>query len=107
MAKEFASTEYSNWVSTKFIYIPLFMGALFLGPTLVWPGFVILAALCLLAGVYFVYARHAFSPRGGNIQAKLWEMVLDRLNWDGEGKALDIGCGNGPLTIVLAKRHPD
>ena len=107
MAKEFASTEYSNWVSTKFIYIPLFMGALFLGPTLVWPGFVILAALCLLAGVYFVYARHAFSPRGGNIQAKLWEMVLDRLNWDGEGKALDIGCGNGPLTIALAQRHPD
>jgi ubiquinone/menaquinone biosynthesis C-methylase UbiE len=82
------------------------MGALFLGLTLVWPGFVILAALCLLAGVYFVYAHHAFSPRGANIQTKLWEMVLDRLNWDGTGKALDIGCGNGPLAIALAQRHP-
>jgi ubiquinone/menaquinone biosynthesis C-methylase UbiE len=83
------------------------MGALFLGLTLVWPGFVILAVLCLLVGVYFVYAHHAFSPRGGNIQAKLWEMVLDRLNWDGEGKALDIGCGNGPLTIALAQHCPE
>jgi ubiquinone/menaquinone biosynthesis C-methylase UbiE len=46
-------------------------------------------------------------PRGGNIQAKLWELVLDRLNWSGAGKALDIGCGNGPLTIALTQRHPD
>jgi SAM-dependent methyltransferase len=107
MPKEFTSIDYGNWVSAKFIYIPLLIGALFLGLTLVWPGFAILAALCLLAGVYFVYARHAFSPRGGNIQAKLWKMVLDRLNWDGKGKALDIGCGNGPLTIALAQRHPD
>ncbi len=106
MVKEFAGAEYGNWVSTKFVTIPLFLAALFLGLTLVWPGFVILAPLCLVAGVYFVYARHAFSPRGGNIQAKLWEMVLDRLDWDGKGKALDIGCGNGPLTIALAQRHP-
>jgi SAM-dependent methyltransferase len=100
-------TDYGNWVSVKFIYIPLLMGALFGGLTLVWPGFAILAALCLLSGAYFAYARHAFSPRGGDIQAKLWELVLDRLNWNGEGKALDIGCGNGPLTIALAKHHPE
>lgn len=66
-----------------------------------------MAALCLLTGVYFVYARHAFSPRGKNIQSKLWAAVLDRLDWDGKGQALDIGCGNGPLTIALAQRHPD
>jgi SAM-dependent methyltransferase len=107
MSEEFASTAYSNWVSSKFIVIPLSMGILFLGLTPVWPGFVILAALCLLAGGYFVYARHAFSPRGGDIQAKLWKVVLDRLDWDGKGQALDIGCGNGPLTIALAQRHPD
>ena len=107
MSEEFANTAYSNWVSTKLIIVPLLAGALFLGLTLIWPGFAILAALCLLVGVYFMYARHAFSPRGGNIQAKLWEIVLERLHWDGQGKALDIGCGNGPLTIALAQRHPD
>ncbi len=107
MTRELKDIEYSNWVSTKFIIIPLSMGALFLGLTLVWPGFAILAAPCLLAGVYFVYAHHAFSPRGRNIQAKLWEVVLDHLNWDGKGQALDIGCGNGPLTVALAQRHPD
>jgi len=107
MAKQFTSIEYSNWVSAKLVTIPLFMGALFVGLTLVWPGFVILAVLCLLTGVYFVYAHRAFSPRGGDIQAKLWRMVLELLKWDGAGKALDIGCGNGPLAIALAERHPD
>ena len=56
---------------------------------------------------YFAYARYAFSPRGRGIQARLWKLLLDRLEWNGAGKALDIGCGNGPLTIALAKRHPD
>ena len=107
MSEEFTNTAYSNWVSNKFIIIPLVMGALFLGLMLIWPGFAILATLCLLTGVYFVYARHAFSPRGGNIQAKLWKVVLDRLDWDGKGQALDIGCGNGPLTVALAQRHPN
>ena len=106
MAGEFAGTEYSNWVSTKFVTIPLLIGAVFLGLALVSPGLVILAALCFLVGIYFVYARHAFSPRGGDIQARLWRMVLDHLNWDGKGRALDIGCGNGPLVIALAQRHP-
>ncbi len=107
MTEQNATLTYSNWVSTKFIVVPLFLGMLFLGLTLVWPGFIILAVLCLLVGAYFVYARHAFSPRGRNIQARLWELALDRLAWDGKGQALDIGCGNGPLTIALAQRHPD
>jgi len=107
MTRELRSAEYSNWVSTKFIIIPLLVGAVFVGLTLVWPGFAALAGLCLLAGVYFAYARYAFSPRGGNIQAILWALVLDQLDWNGAGKALDIGCGNGPLTIALAQRHPD
>jgi ubiquinone/menaquinone biosynthesis C-methylase UbiE len=32
--------------------------------------------------------------------------VLGRLDWDGKGKALDIGCGNAPLTIKLVKKFP-
>jgi SAM-dependent methyltransferase len=107
MAKQTTTADYGNWVSTKLIYGSAMLGALFLGLSFLHLAFAIGAVPFLAALVYFAYARHAFSPRGGDIQAKLWELVLDRLNWNGEGQALDIGCGNGPLTIALAKRHPD
>jgi SAM-dependent methyltransferase len=107
MAKQTTTADYGNWVSTKLIYGSAVLGALFLGLSFLHLAFAIGAVPFLAALVYFAYARHAFSPRGGNIQAKLWELVLDRLDWNGAGQALDIGCGNGPLTIALAQRHPD
>ena len=33
--------------------------------------------------------------------------MIENLDWDGEGKALDIGCGNGPLAVNLAKKYPN
>jgi SAM-dependent methyltransferase len=107
MAQELMNTNYGNWVSTKLIYGSAVLSALFLGLSLLHPAFVIGALPFLAALAYFAYARYAFSPRGGGIQVKLWELVLDRLNWNGTGKAIDIGCGNGPLTVALAQRHPD
>jgi len=100
-------TEYGNWVSYKFIYGAALLGALFLGLSLLQPALAIVAVPFLALLVYFCYARRAFSPAGGDIQAKLWELVLERLDWDGQGEALDIGCGNGPVTIALAQRYPD
>jgi len=29
------------------------------------------------------------------------------LDWNGKGKGLDIGCGNGPLTIKLAQKYAE
>jgi len=107
MTQQFADTDYGNWVSTKLIYGSAVLSALFVGLSFLHWAFLIGAAPFLAALAYFAYARHAFSPRGGNIQARLWQLVLDRLNWDGRGQALDIGCGNGPLTIALAQQHPD
>jgi ubiquinone/menaquinone biosynthesis C-methylase UbiE len=47
---------------------------------------------------------YLFSSQGGNVQHKIWNIALSNLDWNGEGKALDIGCGNGALTIKLANK---
>lgn len=98
-------TEYGNWVSKKLIYLPGLIGLLFLGTGLLFPGLIVLAAIFLLVSAYFAYARYQFSPGGGNAEEHIRELVLANLDWDGEGLALDIGCGNAALTIKLARKY--
>jgi SAM-dependent methyltransferase len=98
--------DYGNWVSMRLIWIPGAVGILFLGLSFVFPILIAGAALFILPAAYFAYARWKFSPYGGNIQARIQALVLERLDWDGEGQALDIGCGNAPLTIMLAAKFP-
>jgi SAM-dependent methyltransferase len=82
------------------------MGALLLALSFLFPVLAIGAAFFLISFVYFLYARYQFSPRGGNVQTRIRDLVLDHLDWDGEGQALDIGCGNAPLAINLALKSP-
>lgn len=99
--------EYGNWVSTKLVIVPGVLGLVFGGLAFLWPVLSVVAAVFLLCCLYFAYARHLFSPSGGNIQAKVQSLVLDHMaGWDGVGSVLDIGCGNGPLAIQIAKRFP-
>ncbi len=65
-----------------------------------------LTALFWVVAAYFAYAQYLFSPSGGNVQNQIWETVISNLDWNGEGKALDIGCGNGALTMKVARRFP-
>jgi SAM-dependent methyltransferase len=97
--------EYGNWVSKKFIYLPGVIGLVFLGSALLGRLLVIPAGLFFLVSMYFAYARYLFSPRGGNVQDQIRALVLARLDWNGEGQALDIGCGNAALAINLAHKH--
>jgi SAM-dependent methyltransferase len=98
---------YGNWVSAKLVYIPALIALLFLLSSILFPLLIIGAVIFLVPAVYFAYARYRFSPGGGDIQARIQNLLLDYLDWDGEGKALDIGCGNAPLTISIAKRYPN
>jgi ubiquinone/menaquinone biosynthesis C-methylase UbiE len=98
--------DYGNWVSTRFIYIPGAISLLFAGLSVVFPVLIVGAIFFFLTSIYFAYARYRFSPAGGNIQAQIQELVLAHLDWNGQGKALDIGCGNAPLTIKLAHKYP-
>jgi SAM-dependent methyltransferase len=97
--------EYGNWVSKKFIYIPGVIGLVFLGLALLGRLLVIPAGFFFLVSIYSAYARYRFSPRGGNVQDQIRELVLAHLDWSGEGQALDIGCGNAALTINLAHKY--
>lgn len=99
--------HYGNWVSAKMIFIPgaLTLAFLILSLIFVLP-LLIACAVFFLAFVYFVYARYRFSPKGGNIQSRLQDLLVDHLEWDGNGRALDIGCGNGSVTIMTAKKFP-
>ena len=98
--------EYGNWVSKRIVFLSGFLGFIFLGLGLIFWVLIIPAVLFLLVSVYFLYVRYQFSPQGGNVQDRIWTLLLANLDWNGEGKALDIGCGNGALTIKLAQKYP-
>jgi len=102
-----AKPDYGNWVSKALIVYPWMLAAMFF--LLVYSSryFLIVALFFLIIAAYFSYAYHEFSPKGKDIQSKIRRFVLDRLEWDGRGKALDIGCGNGALAIALAKEYPE
>ena len=101
-----ATSDYGNWVSTRLLMVVGSVTLLFAVVSVAWRPAGILAALALIALLYFVIARYQFSSAGGGLQARIRELVLLYLPWDGNGEALDVGCGNGPLVIQLAKRHP-
>jgi SAM-dependent methyltransferase len=98
---------YGNWVSLKLLFVLGAASILLLGLTFLFLISIVGVILFILAFVYFAYARYKFSPRGGNVQAQIQELVLEYIDWDGEGQALDIGCGNAPLTIRMAKKFPN
>ena len=111
---------YGNWVSDKRIRSTFIACALFALPaaasfvlTPVWgsimliPGVFLslISALMLAAGIYFITTQKIFSPEGGDVQNRITQLVADKIEWDGQGSALDIGCGSGALSILLAKKY--
>ena len=83
------------------------LGAISLVLSFLYLPLIILAGLFLFLCFYFAYSKNKFSPQGGDLQTQIRELVLDNLNWDGNGNLIDIGCGNAPLTIRAAKKYPD
>lgn len=99
--------QYGNWVSARLIYIPGALTLVFLVLSLVFAlPLLIMSAVFFLPFVYFAYARYRFAQKEVNIPSKIQNLLLDRLEWDGDGKAIDIGCGNGAVTIRIAKKFP-
>lgn len=109
---------YGNWVSNTLIrkFVMLFL--LFAIIDAVLQAFVsgwiplkvllaLLAALCLICIWYFIRAKWLFAAEGGDVQNKVLDELISRIEWDGNGRVLDIGCGSGALAIRLAKKYSE
>src|SRR5262249_11314289 len=65
----------------------------------------------VLVAIPFVYiaivltlASYRLGPRGGDIQRRIHQLVID--SGGGSGHLLDIGCGSGQVLIRFAKSAP-
>ena len=97
--------DYGNWVPKRVIYLPLIIGLAFLASSVMSFFLLFPAAFFILIAAYLSYVRFKLSSRAGHVQESIWGLVIEHLDWNGGGKALDIGCGNGALTVKLAQRH--
>ncbi|HVN97223.1 MAG TPA: class I SAM-dependent methyltransferase [Syntrophorhabdaceae bacterium] len=114
--KSTALPDYGNWVPKKMIFtagiIAMSLSALTI--VLLSNAYGVLAVIAgsaalFFVGVffYFLYAHHAFSPKGGNLQNRIYDLILDHIDFSNRGQIIDIGCGNGGLTIKMAKKYPE
>jgi len=107
MREERCVVDYGNWVPGKFIAIPAVLAGVLAGFTLWWKPLLAGSLICLAAVVYLLYARRQFSSGGANLQARMRNLLLTHLAWNGKGQVLDIGCGNGAVAIDAARRYPE
>lgn len=109
--KASGTAQFGNWIRLRIVVTFLLVGmalggAAFLVGDPVWRIAVgAVAAVPLGIGIYLTYVYLMFGA--GGVQRRLWDSVLDALDWDGAGEALDIGTGQGALAVGLAQRWPD
>lgn len=109
--------NYGNWVPERLLKL-LWSGSviflvLLIVNFIVWKNNVLTIVFALGTVVVLIYSclmqsmHHAFSFSGGGLMGKVHEYLLGKLNWDGNGSLIDIGCGSGALSIRGAKKYPN
>lgn len=108
--------NYGNWVPEKALYM-LFGAAVVLGAIAVIVQVVlskpvitaaagVLCVLALIMAVYMLICHETFAFGKGNMMAGVHEHLVEHLDWNGEGRLLDIGCGAAALMVRCAKAFP-
>ena len=107
------SVGYGNWVPKKLLWILLGITLILVaGSFLPVPFFVqiilwIISAFLLISLLYFSYAYYLFAKNGNELQHNIQYAMIDKLSWNGQGNALDIGTGSGGCTVKVAKKFPN
>jgi ubiquinone/menaquinone biosynthesis C-methylase UbiE len=104
--------NYGNWVPGKMIIVFLlvffifFVLSILINSGVAKSVFIIISVISGSLSIYMGYAYWLLGKGSGKLQKKLCNSLLDILEWDGQGKALDIGTGSGRVAIYLAQRYP-
>jgi len=106
-AQAIQKPDYGNWVPVKMIAGPGVLGVICLALGILHWAFTIPAVLFLVIAAYFGISWYLFSAKGGKVQDRVQDLLVNHIDWPGRGKVLDIGCGNGPLTLKIAQCFPD
>jgi ubiquinone/menaquinone biosynthesis C-methylase UbiE len=103
--------DYGNWIRKKNLVIlglcALGMGALTLIPlgSLYRIVTTILFVVILISFLFPLYAYVMFSQKGGKLQEKVYNLIIQSLGTNIKGRILDIGSGNGVLAVKLAQQN--
>jgi ubiquinone/menaquinone biosynthesis C-methylase UbiE len=89
------------WLVTVGIVVLAAVVALFWVPGL---AFAVLAIPFLYIAVVLTWTSHRLGPRGGDVQSRIHQLLIDSVESD--GRLLDVGCGSGQLLIRFAKSAP-
>lgn len=108
--------NYGNWVPEKALCMLFGMTALFLiiafvlgftvGNPIITAIFGVICAVTAAMAIYMYVCHEKFAFGKGNMMAGVHQNLVEHLEWNGEGRLLDIGCGAAALTVRCAKAFP-
>jgi ubiquinone/menaquinone biosynthesis C-methylase UbiE len=104
--------NYGNWIPRKMIvaFLLVFCVCCALSAVInigiVRGVLITISVISAALSIYMAYAYWLLGKNDGLLQKQLCNILLDKIEWNGQGKALDIGTGSGRVAIYLAKRYP-